>query len=161
MERSSGRETMHFGSDSQKYCGQRRSIWKDQTKTCGFQRLSRKWDAIGKKKKTRSGSLCFGLHTRLEWLPKLTTGNQNLATKTLSKSREWTVTESLWSFSKNVLNPGNKYAHCSHREWSWFAVTQRFIHNPDSNRWKSEVKKMTVRQKCWETNENTHRRGHS
>ena len=54
-------------------------------KNVRFQRQSPKKDAI---EKTRSSSLCFGLHTRLEWLLKLTTGNQNLATKTLSKSRE-------------------------------------------------------------------------
>ena len=47
--------------------------------------------------KTRSSLLCFGLHTRLEWLPKRTTGNQRLATKTLRESREWTVGGSLCS----------------------------------------------------------------
>ena len=54
-------------------------------KNVRFQRQSPKKDAI---EKTRSSLLCFGLHTRLEWLPKLTTGNQNLATKTLSESGE-------------------------------------------------------------------------
>ena len=54
-------------------------------KNVRFQRQSPKKGAIGK---TRSSSLCFGLHTRLEWLPKLTTGNQNLATKIPTKSGE-------------------------------------------------------------------------
>ena len=54
-------------------------------KNVRLQRQSPKKDAI---EKTRSSLLCFGLHTRLEWLPKLTTGNQNMATKTLSESGE-------------------------------------------------------------------------